>query len=94
MTEYFLEPKSFGGRAKVELDLFNYAAKVNLKNGTGIDISKFITKCLKSLKSKVDKIDVDKLVPVPVYLSKLSDVVINDVVKKDAYNANIKHQRY
>ena len=43
------------------------------------------------MKSKVDKLDVDKLVPVPVDLSKLSDVVKNDVVKKDAYNAKIKN---
>ena len=42
------------------------------------------------MKSKVDKLDVDKLVPVPVDLSKLSDVVKN-VVKKDAYNANMKN---
>ena len=45
---------------------------------------------LNNLKSKVDKLDVDKLVPVPVDLSKLSDVVKNDVVKKDVYNAKIK----
>ena len=37
---------------------------------------------LNNLKSKVDKLDVDKLVPVPVDLIKLSDVVKNDVVKK------------
>ena len=42
------------------------------------------------MKSKVDKLDVDKLIPVPVDLSKLSDVVKNDVVKKDVYNAKIK----
>ena len=42
-----------------------------------------------NLKSKVDKLHVDKLVPVPVDLSKLSDAVKN-VVKKDAYNAKIK----
>ena len=42
------------------------------------------------LKSKVDKLDVDKSVPVPVDLSTLNDVVKNDVVKKDVYNANIK----
>ena len=35
------------------------------------------------MKSKVDKLDVDELVPVPIDLNKLSDVVINDVVKKD-----------
>ena len=44
-----------------------------------------------NLKSKVDKLDIDKLAPVPVDLSKLSDVVKNNVVKKDAYNATIKH---
>ena len=43
------------------------------------------------MKNKVDKLDVDKLVPVPVDLSKLSDVVKNDVVKKDVYNAKIKN---
>ena len=43
------------------------------------------------MKSKVDKLDVDKLVPVPLDLSKLSDVVKNDVVKKDVYNAKIKN---
>ena len=35
-----------------------------------------------NLKSKVDKLDIGKLVSVPVDLSKLSDVVKNDVVKK------------
>ena len=43
------------------------------------------------MKSKVDKLDVDKLVPVTVDLSKLSDAVKNDVVKKDIYNANIRN---
>ena len=46
------------------------------------------------MKSKVDKLDVDKL-PVPLDLSKLSDVVKNVVVKKDVYNAktkNIEHK--
>ena len=46
---------------------------------------------LSNLKSKVDKLDVDKLVPVPVDLSELSDVVKNIVVKKDIYNAMIKY---
>ena len=40
---------------------------------------------LSSLKSKVDKLDVDKLIPAPVDLSKLSDVVKNNFVKKDGY---------
>ena len=41
---------------------------------------------LASLKTKVDKLDIDKLAPVPVDLSKLSDVVKNDVVKKVVYD--------
>ena len=44
---------------------------------------------LTSLKSKVDKLDVDKLVPVPVDLSKLSDVIKNDFIKSDVCNAKI-----
>ena len=46
---------------------------------------------LSNLKSKVDKLDVDKLVPVPVDLSTLSDVLKIDVVKKDLCNAKIKN---
>ena len=46
---------------------------------------------LNSLKSKIDKLDVDKLVAVLVDLSKLSDVVKNGVVKKDEYNAKIRN---
>ena len=55
-----------------------------------IDKLKNVPSGLSSLKSKVDKLDVDKL-PVPVDLSKLSNVVKNDVVKKDVYNAKIKN---
>ena len=42
------------------------------------------------LKSKVNKLDFDKLLPVSVDLSKISDIVKNYVVKKDVYNAKIK----
>ena len=42
------------------------------------------------MKSKVEKLDVDELVPVPVEISKLSNEVKNDAVKKDVYNAKIK----
>ena len=42
------------------------------------------------MKSKVDKLDADNLVPVPVNLSKQSNVLKNDVVKKKVYNAKIK----
>ena len=43
------------------------------------------------MKSKVDKVDVDKLAPATVGLSKLSDVVKSDVVKRNVYNAKIKN---
>ena len=43
------------------------------------------------MKSKVDKLDVDKLVPVPADLNRLRDAVKNYVVKKDRYNAKIKN---
>ena len=46
---------------------------------------------LSNFKIKVDKLDVNKLVPSPVNLSKLSNVVKNDVVKKDVYTAMIKN---
>ena len=48
-----------------------------------IDKLKNIQTNLSNLKSKVNKLDVDGLISVPVDLSKLSDVVKNDVVKKD-----------
>ena len=52
-----------------------------------MDVSNFTLKSnLASLKTEVDRLDIDKLVPIPVDLSKLSDVVKNDVVKKTEYN--------
>ena len=52
-----------------------------------VDTSCFALKSnLASLKTEVDKLDINKLVPVPVDLSKLSDVVKNDVVKKTVYD--------
>ena len=50
-----------------------------------------MTANLSNLKSKADKSDVDKLVPVSIDLSKLNDVVKNYVFKKDVYNAKIKN---
>ena len=70
----------------VKVDLSSYATKTDLKNITHIDTSSFALKTnLASLKTEVDKLDIDKLVPVPVDLSKLSDVGKNDVVKKAVY---------
>ena len=74
----------------------NNATKADLKNATGVDTSKFpksnvdksdideqknISSDLSSFKSKVDKFDIGKLETTPVDLSKLSNVVRNDVVK-------------
>ena len=65
----------------------NYATKTDLKNVTHVDTSSFALKTnLANLKTKVDKLDIGKLAPVPVYLSKLSDVVKSDVVKKTVYD--------
>ena len=56
------------------------------KNVSHVDVSSFALKSnLASLKTEVDKLDIDTLAPVPVDLSKLNDVVKNDVVKKTEY---------
>ena len=88
MSQYFPKPyEPFGGDINVKVDLSNYATKADIKNISHVDTSSFALKTnLANLKSEVDKLDIDKLVPVPVDLSKLSDVVKNDVVKKDVYN--------
>ena len=66
MSEYFPKPKSFGANVKVELDLFNYATKVDFKNATGVDTSDFAKKTdLTILKSNVGKLVIDKLKNVP-----------------------------
>ena len=65
----------------------NYATKKDIKKISYVDISSFALKSnLASLKTKVDKLDIDKLVSVPVDLSELSVAVKNDVVKKTLYD--------
>ena len=64
----------------------NYATKADIKNISHVDTSSFTLKSNRaSLKTEIDKLDIDKLVPVPVDLSKLSDRVKNDV-KKNVYD--------
>ena len=83
MSQYFPKPyEPFGGDINVKVDLSNYATKTDIKNIFHVDASSFVLKSkLASLKTGVDKLDIDKLLPVPVDLSKLSDVVKNDVKK-------------
>ena len=78
------------------VDTSEFAKKTDLaslrSNVDELDFDKFknVPNCLRNLKSKVDRLDVDKLVPVTVYLSKLSHVVKNDVVKKTGYDELVK----
>ena len=77
MSQYFLKPyEPFGGDINVKVDLSNYATKNDLKNISHIDVSSYALKSdLASLKTEADKIDIDKLTPVPGDLAKLSNVV-------------------
>ena len=89
MSQYF--PKPFnshsGDNIKVKIDLSNFATKTDIKNVSHVDTSIFALKTnLASLKTEVDKLDIDKLVLAPVDFSKLSDLVKNDVVKKNVYD--------
>ena len=83
MSKYFPEPhEPFGGGINVTVDLSNYETKTDIKNISNVDTSSFALKTnLANLKTEVDKLDIGKLAPVPVDLSKLSDIVKNDVVK-------------
>ena len=88
MSKFYPEPYGpFGGGINVKVDFSNYATKTDLKNVTHVDTSSFALKTnLATLKTEVDKQDIDKLVPVPTDLSKLSNIVKNEVVKKDVYD--------
>ena len=75
MSQYF--PKAyepFGGDINVKVDLSNYARKTDLNFALKSNVA--------SSKTEVDKLDIDKLIPVPNDLAKLSNIVKNDVVKK------------
>ena len=84
MSKFFPKSfKSFRRDINVKFDLSNYATKWGIKNISHVDLSGFGLKTnLANLKTEVDKLDIGKLVPVPTGLSKLSNVVKNDVVKK------------
>ena len=88
MSQYFPKPyEPFDGDINVKVDLSNYTTKADIKNISHASTSSFVLqKKLANLKTEVDKLDIDKLVPVPVDLTKLSDVVKNDVIKKTIYD--------
>ena len=72
MSQYFPKPfRCFGGNINFKVDLSNYARKADVKNISHGDTSSFALKSnLASLKTEVHKLDIEKLVPVPVNLSK------------------------
>ena len=82
MSQYFPKPYgAFGG--DINVDLSNYATKADITNISHVYISNFALKTnLPNLKTEVDKLDIDKLVPVPTDLSKLSNVVKMMLLKK------------
>ena len=72
MSKYFPKPfSSFGKNIKVKVDLSNYTTKAEIKNISNVDTSSFELKIIfANLKIEVNKLDIDKLVPVPIDLSK------------------------
>ena len=81
MSQYFPKPyESFDGDINVNIivDLSNYATKADIKNISRVDTSSFaLNTNLANLKAGADKLEIDKLAPVPTDLSKLSNVVKN-----------------
>ena len=65
--------------------------KTDLKNSTSVDTSSQLTLHLVRLKLETDKLDNGKLETTPVDLKKLSDVVVEEVVKKNLYDELIKN---
>ena len=89
MSQYFpkLFNSHFGDTIKVKINLSNYATKKDIKNISDVDPSNFALKTnLANLKTEIEQLVIDKLVPIPADLSKLSNVVKNDVVKKAVYD--------
>ena len=93
MSQYFPKPCNYFG-TNINVKVFNYATKIDL-NAIGVDTSILAPKPdLDSSKAKVDRVGEDKLNPVLVDLSKLSNAVHNDVVKKTVYNKSAAKVNY
>ena len=88
MSRFFPKPyKPFGRNINVKVDLSNYAIKSDIKNISHVDASSVALKTnLANLNPEVDQLDMGKLVPAHIGLSKLSGAVKNDVVKKGVYD--------
>ena len=89
MSQYFPKPfnSNFGDSINVKIDLYNYATKTDIKNISHVDTSRFALKTnLANLRTEVDKLDIDKLKPLPDDVSKLSNLVTNEVFKNTVYN--------
>ena len=88
MSQYFPKPyEPFGRDINLKVNSSKYATKPDIKNISHVDTPSFASKAnLASLKTEVDQLDTDKLKRVPVDLSKLTNVVKNDVVKKSEYD--------
>ena len=83
MSQYFPPYTNSSENIKVELDLSNYATKKDINDITHVNVSGLASK------TKVDKIDTDKLKAVPADLAKLTNAVENDLVKKTDYNTKV-----
>ena len=77
MSQYFPKPyEPFGGDINVKVDLSNYATKTDIKNISHVDTSSFTLKSnLASLKTEIDKLDIDKLKIFPDNLSNLKNKI-------------------
>lgn len=84
MSQYFpKEYSSFDRNVKTKIGQSNYAKKAELKGATDIDTSTLASKTdLPCLNTKVDYLYLDKPKTILADLSKLRNVVSNDVVKK------------
>ena len=101
MSQYFPKKlRNSGGNINIKVGLLKYATKSDIKNISQVDAFvevfvdtfwSFVLKTnLASLKTEIDKLDIENLVPALVDLSKLNNVVKNvvknGVVKKAAYD--------
>ena len=84
MSRFFPKPyKQLDKIINVKVNLSNYATEADNKNFSHVDTSIFGLKTnLASLKTEFDKLDMDKLLPVPTNLSKISNVVKMMLLKR------------